>query len=219
MNVPALIEKLKTIPVAVRPVVFLALLPIAAHLLIFPHSPRTAYEMQRDASEAAGEPPRDLIRNMIEHSNEFQHSKIARCWRWSDLESPATVNVTAPVCRALIDLGYLKREGMEPTEEGASLLGEVSSYSDNVYATVARRRLVSIQTVSPPLENGAYQAPFRVDFLWIWRPTNNVGERLGYGTQYQNMRGAAFFTLTKESTWRLDGVSFKDTSPNYDKTE
>ena len=159
---------------------------------------------------------KEIVRLITEPNSEFKLRKVARCWRGTDLSSGGGGNQTWPICRALVELGYVDPVTFLPTEEGQSLaLSDLYVSSADVYMNIGRRRLRSIDRIlGPPQRTEALKDSVRVDFTWCWVPTNRLGEKLQIGRELRNT-GSAFFMRDNEGEWRVKYFLFKDLTPEY----
>lgn len=203
------------IPIVVRPLLVLALLPIAAHTLLFRGGPSEPKSVRRKPAvkEPALPGPEELARLLSKHPH-FLQQKQARCWK--SVHREGADNPTAPVCRALVNLGYVDGETLRPTWKGRTELGQ-SIWDDgaSVHLTIARPQLRAIVEVTPPpQERDSMRDTTRVDFVWAWSPTNGVGSALEISRHRRDMRGVAYLSV-EEQAWVVVQLTLRDGAPDY----
>lgn len=214
--VPKLQRGWRAIPIALRPVLLLAFLPIAVHAVLSGNGPKTS-ETHATSADDASLPDQESLARLITTSREFSsRKKMVRCPRFVDLSTAPVTDPQARVCRTLIELRFLDPATLAMTPRGTEALGDaLSDDRTNIVIAAGSPRLRAIlATTPPPQEAGVYRRSTRVDFAWSWDETNIVGRRLELSSHRRDMRGAAFLVHSSKG-WTILGIRLDDASPDY----
>ena len=205
------------IPIFVRPLLVLALLPIAAHMMFFRGGPgpEAAPKRRASAGKDAALPGTEELSRLLAAQPQFVHEKAARCWRGTDLAAVRN-NPTVSVCRVMVARGYLDPGTLRPTAKARKELGH-SLWDDgaSVHVTIGRPQLRGIVKVTPPpQERDHLRHATRVDFAWAWKATNAIGTELEISRHHRDMRGVAYLAA-EGTTWFVRELTLHDAAPDY----
>ena len=215
--VQALRRTWSAIPIVVRPLLVLALLPIAAHKLFFRGGPgpETARVRHTIAGEEAALPGTEELSRLLTAHPRFVHGKAARCWRETDLAAVRN-SPSVTVCRAMVAHGYVDPGTLRPTAKARKELDH-SFWDDgsSVHVTIGRPQLRGILKVTPPpQERDHLRHATRVDFAWAWKATNAIGTDLEISRHHRDMRGVAYLSA-EGTTWFVRELTLHDAAPDY----